>query len=299
MIVYMATNKVNGKKYIGQTCNTLEQRMYEHWSVRTGKGYFQNALQKYGLEGFVCKIIDTAEDREQLNLKEEFWINFFNTLAPRGYNLRTGGNAWNLTPQAKENMRLSKLNMPEERRTPWREKLRGYQLGKEPWNKNKTGIYSEETRYKMGASTRGKVSTTTGYIYAELFLPHVHEKPPLKRTEEHKQKLREANLGRKHTEETKEKCRAAARLRKTIVVPCGWNKGISPSPEQIEKQKATYKKNGYRHSEEARSKISAAHLGKKCAPETREKLRIAATKQHARKKLGEEGEVVGDVCPLL
>jgi group I intron endonuclease len=221
VIIYKATNLVNGKSYIGQTCRTLEERIYEHWVGNPGNGYFQNALKKNGIEGFKYSILDNSEDRGQLNLKEEFWINFFNTPAPNGHNLRTGGNAWTLTEQARNNMSLGKKNMPEENRKAWIGKLRQYNLGKEAWNKGKMGIYNEEARWKMGASTRGKIRTVDGYILAEKLIDVEYKKPAIYMSEEHKQKLREANLGKHHTEESKEKCRIAGLKVKNRVIPHG------------------------------------------------------------------------------
>ena len=52
LIIYKATNLVNGKIYIGQTINTLEYRKNQHFrEARCEKRkniYFHNALNKYG-----------------------------------------------------------------------------------------------------------------------------------------------------------------------------------------------------------------------------------------------------------
>ena len=50
--LYVYTNKVNGKKYVGQTCKTLKRR-----AGKNGSGYytcpiFSKAIQKYGWENF-------------------------------------------------------------------------------------------------------------------------------------------------------------------------------------------------------------------------------------------------------
>ncbi|MGG1652255.1 GIY-YIG nuclease family protein [Paenibacillus sp. NRS-1775] len=97
MIVYKATNKVNNKKYIGQTVQTLEKRKSQHendHNYNSSKHYpFSNAIAKYGKENFEWEIIDTATSIEELNDKESYWIKCYesSTEAGKGYNLRANG----------------------------------------------------------------------------------------------------------------------------------------------------------------------------------------------------------------
>ncbi len=90
MIVYLATNKVNGKQYVGQTIRSLEERWKDHCRVKDDN-YFHRAIHKYGAENFTLEVIDTAESGEALDEKEIFWIKKLNTLFPNGYNLKEGG----------------------------------------------------------------------------------------------------------------------------------------------------------------------------------------------------------------
>ena len=91
MIVYLATNKINGKQYVGQTVRSLEERWRDHCRSRD-ENYFHRAIRKYGKENFALEILDTANTEIELDEKEIFWINKLNTLFPGGYNLRVGGN---------------------------------------------------------------------------------------------------------------------------------------------------------------------------------------------------------------
>lgn len=80
----------SGKKYIGQTIQSINSRAKEE-----GKGYkqcslFFRAIKKYGLENFKVEILEEAP-QELLNSKEIEWIKFYNTQAPNGYNLTEGG----------------------------------------------------------------------------------------------------------------------------------------------------------------------------------------------------------------
>lgn len=91
MIVYLVTNKINGKQYVGQTIRSIEERWRDHCRVKDDN-YFHRAIRKYGVNNFAVEVIDFAETTEELDEKEIFWIAKLNTLFPGGYNLRDGGN---------------------------------------------------------------------------------------------------------------------------------------------------------------------------------------------------------------
>lgn len=82
---------VNGKQYVGQTSRTLEQRWREHCSNGSQCTYLHHAINKYGKENFKVEQIDIALDQEELDYKECQYIKHYNTLAPNGYNLNSGG----------------------------------------------------------------------------------------------------------------------------------------------------------------------------------------------------------------
>lgn len=95
-IIYMHTNKLNGKKYIGQTTKTLNARLKEHLKemIKGSNLPFHRALKKYGIENFVSEIIDTANNQKELNEKEIKWIAHFNTYKGKGYNCTIGGEGY-------------------------------------------------------------------------------------------------------------------------------------------------------------------------------------------------------------
>jgi len=90
VIIYKVHNKLNGKIYIGQTSSDIKQRVCEHLMIG-GSPVFHKALKKYGIENFDASVIDTAENREELNEREKYWIKFYDCKAPNGYNLSDGG----------------------------------------------------------------------------------------------------------------------------------------------------------------------------------------------------------------
>ena len=89
--VYMHTNKINGKKYIGITSRQPEVR----WK-KDGKGYregkFRYAIQKYGWDNFEHEIIASDLTKEEAEKMEIEIIAKFNTRDDKyGYNLAIGG----------------------------------------------------------------------------------------------------------------------------------------------------------------------------------------------------------------
>lgn len=100
--VYVYTNKINGKKYVGQTCRTLKER-----AGKDGQGYkhsplFWNAIQKYGWDNFESKIAFGELTHEEANEIEKKLISVLRSSDKEyGYNYiegGTGGNNKALTP---------------------------------------------------------------------------------------------------------------------------------------------------------------------------------------------------------
>lgn len=95
MIIYKVTNLINNKLYIGQTKNSLEYRKNQHFRETKSKKddmYFHRALNKYGFNNFQWEVIDQANSLEELNQKEIYYINLYNsTDRINGYNRKLGG----------------------------------------------------------------------------------------------------------------------------------------------------------------------------------------------------------------
>lgn len=99
-IIYVATNKINGYKYVGQTIQTLERRKYSHeWEAINIKdnNRFHNAIRYYKPENFEWEIKDKGYSRNELDEKEKLWIEKLNTCIyyknSKGYNTDIGGNS--------------------------------------------------------------------------------------------------------------------------------------------------------------------------------------------------------------
>ena len=94
-IIYLLTNKVNGKIYVGQTIQKLNKRWRGH--VCKSRNPKENstpvlcAIRKYGEENFDRKILCTAWNKNQLNkLEENYTILLQSNISSIGYNIAIG-----------------------------------------------------------------------------------------------------------------------------------------------------------------------------------------------------------------
>lgn len=86
--IYRIFNTLNNKSYIGQSIN-IEARLDAH-KTSSADLYIDKAIQFYGKENFIFEIVEECL-KEELNLKERFWISHFNSYYD-GYNQTLGGN---------------------------------------------------------------------------------------------------------------------------------------------------------------------------------------------------------------
>ena len=92
-LIYQFINKINNKVYIGQTTQTLEQRVNKHLQQLNDNTYFHHALKKYGINNFNIKIIEQNIPLSELDKREIYWIKYYNSYytSNKGYNLTKGG----------------------------------------------------------------------------------------------------------------------------------------------------------------------------------------------------------------
>ncbi len=89
--IYIVENRINSKKYIGQTIqNDINKRWKQHKSSRKIGKILHNAYQKYGIENFKFKILCVCFDCD-VNQYEIDYIKKYDTIYPNGYNLLEGG----------------------------------------------------------------------------------------------------------------------------------------------------------------------------------------------------------------
>jgi group I intron endonuclease len=158
--IYSLLNKINGKRYIGQTARNIRRRLSQHYCyVKTGSTQaIHHAIRKYGPEAFYLQTWEVPD--EQLDKAEIAIIKQFDTQTPNGYNLTSGGSgtpnhkgqvAWNKGIKATE-VQKKKMSEAKKGHIPWNKGLKGAQVS---WRKDKKfGPQSEETKQKRAESMK-------------------------------------------------------------------------------------------------------------------------------------------------
>lgn len=92
-VVYLVTNTVNGKEYVGYTTTSCARRWIQHCSsARKGSCLaLHAAIRKYGEHSFTRSILEEVANVSALKDAERRHIEIRDCTAPCGYNLTLGG----------------------------------------------------------------------------------------------------------------------------------------------------------------------------------------------------------------
>ena len=147
MIIYKATNNINGKIYVGQTTKSLETRIKRHLqSVRAGSDtHFHQALRKYGKDNFTFEIVCEVSSKAELNRLETYYISKWNTIK-LGYNMVDGGSN-NVMFNKQIKQKQDAIMQTNEVRNKISNTMKQYR---------KSHPFSEETRRKISESQKGR-----------------------------------------------------------------------------------------------------------------------------------------------
>lgn len=86
--IYVVTNKLNRKQYVGQTIVSIKERLKNHKSCK--RSILGKAIRKYGLDNFY--VVDFNDyPLEVIDILEQDFIRLLNTQVPNGYNILGGG----------------------------------------------------------------------------------------------------------------------------------------------------------------------------------------------------------------
>ena len=151
--VYLRTNKVNGKQYVGQTNNFNKRE--NQWNCLKGRyanKFLTSDRALYGLENFVSKVLAETDTREEAWKLEQRYIKELNTKFPNGYNQAYGGEL------------STGYKHTEKQKEIWSEQRKGvhsspsteFKKGITPWMKGKH--HTEESNEKNRQAHLGKIS---------------------------------------------------------------------------------------------------------------------------------------------
>ena len=104
--VYLLTNTINNKKYVGQAVTHIlnhgKYRRYgsikrfnshvsEAYSKKKNQCYYlNNSIKKYKRENFKITVL-CVSSKDNIDYWEDYYIKHYDTLYPKGYNLKSGG----------------------------------------------------------------------------------------------------------------------------------------------------------------------------------------------------------------
>ncbi len=89
-IIYLHRNKINGKCYVGQTCQKPETRWGKDGWHYHEQELFYRAIQKYGWDNFEHIILEVDIPADKVDERELYWGGYYHALAPEGYSLSFG-----------------------------------------------------------------------------------------------------------------------------------------------------------------------------------------------------------------
>lgn len=151
--VYLRTNTVNGKQYVGQTGNfRTRQNDWRCLKGRYANFFLTEEREKYGLDNFTTKVLAEVETQEESWELEEYYIKELNTKYPNGYNKGDGGKNSKGTEFSEETKKKMSEKMKGQHHSPSTE----FKKGMTPWIKGKH--HTEEAKEKNRQAHLGKIS---------------------------------------------------------------------------------------------------------------------------------------------
>lgn len=138
MIIYLTTNKINGKKYLGKDVQNNPKYL--------GSGLdLKKAIEKYGVENFEKTILEICNNKEELWKREEYWLNFYDAKNNKTFYNRTNKafGAWEgkkhtpITEKTRQKMSMAHKDIPlsTEHKKSISEAMMGHSKTEE-WKKN-------------------------------------------------------------------------------------------------------------------------------------------------------------------
>lgn len=113
--IYIHINKVNNKKYVGQTKQDCCHRWWNgegYKPQKNGMSHFYNAIKKYGWDNFEHKILKNNLTKQEADYWEKFYIKQWDlTNSNKGYNKTDGGQDGKPNLETRNKMRKKHPNI--------------------------------------------------------------------------------------------------------------------------------------------------------------------------------------------
>lgn len=196
--MYAVTHKDSGKRYIGKSNNIAARWAAHRKDAKHSRGYaIHHAIRKYGLDAFDFEVLEFCDSDADALEAETYWIRWYDTMAPNGYNLTVGGEGGERSAETRRKLSEALKGKPKskEHRRKLSEANAGVKLSPERVEilrqaAKKRPPVSEETRRRKSASLRGR----------KLSPEHVEKlktcRPNWRPSEETRRKMRESQLAR-------------------------------------------------------------------------------------------------------
>lgn len=268
MRIYVVTNSANGKRYVGQTIQSIEARWRQHCSLQGKCRAIESAIRKYGAGAFSIEEIAVAESQSELDALERLWIARLNTVSPNGYNLSGGGEGAGVMNESTKAIIRANARRPEH--LARFEEIRGRPEVREKMTEELKSRWTDgEYKKKTGAAISASLNKPDVKARRSDALRAAWAKP------ENKAKLAEAMAEVRARPEVNEK--RAESLRKAWDVPGAREQRAAAirAAKSMPEAKARYAATNA--SPEVKARRSAANAGRIASAETRLKLSIAAT----------------------
>jgi len=107
--IYVITNSINKKVYVGQTWKGISERFRRH-KLRCNKACIRlhRALNKHGRKNFNIESLAACSDQLTADYLECFWIKEYNSI-DAGYNLKEGGASGKPSKETRKRMSLAHI----------------------------------------------------------------------------------------------------------------------------------------------------------------------------------------------
>jgi len=207
MFVYLITNRVNGKQYVGQhSGNNLEKYLRRKVCtakrlIKTTRIVLYQAFCKYGIENFSIRPLVVVGSKWETDRYEIGLIKAFNLRnSEKGYNLTDGGDGTiGVHPNEETRKKISKSHLgikpSEETRKRLSEVHKGKRLSEQSQlraNESRRGLKrSDETKRKQSEALKGRK------LNPEQLLRHHQVHLGVKRSDEARKRIAEAQKNRR------------------------------------------------------------------------------------------------------